>query len=125
MHCFGHIHEGWGAKLVTWRDKTTNTPSHLTDIDNGQSFTIAKFSNMKDGPRQSLSGDDVPMECFSTSHCSGDDHPLKWGYQTLFLNAAIEPSPHGKDDLRDYLPMQLPWIVDLELQSSKSTVRER
>ncbi|KAJ4289989.1 hypothetical protein N0V88_006790 [Collariella sp. IMI 366227] len=20
LHCFGHIHEGWGAELVTWRD---------------------------------------------------------------------------------------------------------
>lgn len=80
---------------------------------------------MKDGPGQSLSGDGVPMECFSTSHCSGYNHPLKWGYQTLFVNAAIEPSPQGKDDPRHYLPMQLPWIVDLELQSSKYTGETR
>ena len=20
LHCFGHIHEGWGAKMVTWRE---------------------------------------------------------------------------------------------------------
>jgi predicted phosphodiesterase len=30
MHCFGHIHEGWGAKLVTWRQPISTEPSHLT-----------------------------------------------------------------------------------------------
>ncbi|KAI0133555.1 hypothetical protein BJ170DRAFT_606663 [Xylariales sp. AK1849] len=34
LHCFGHIHEGWGSKLVTWRDKISERPSHFTDIDN-------------------------------------------------------------------------------------------
>ncbi|OQE21126.1 hypothetical protein PENSTE_c012G04091 [Penicillium steckii] len=120
MHCFGHIHEGWGAKLITWRDETTPTPSHLTDIDNGRSFSIAKLSDIKDTPGQSLGEDGPPLKCFSTSHCSGDTNPLKWGLQTLFVNAAIEPSPQSRDDPKDYLPMQLHWVVDLELRSLKS-----
>ncbi|KAK3389843.1 Metallo-dependent phosphatase-like protein [Podospora didyma] len=38
MHCFAHIHEGWGAKLVAWRDdQPSENPSHFTDIDNGAS----------------------------------------------------------------------------------------
>ncbi|KGO75889.1 hypothetical protein PITC_033350 [Penicillium italicum] len=118
MHCFGHIHEGWGAKLVTWRDRTTAMPSHLTDIDNGQSCPIAKLSDMKDGAGQRLSGDGAPMKYFTTSHCSGDAHPLKWGSQTLFVNAAIEGTPQGMDNQKGNPTMQLPWAVDLELRSS-------
>ncbi|CAI7612018.1 unnamed protein product [Penicillium pancosmium] len=79
MQLFGHIYEGWSAKLITWRDRTTPMPSHLTDIDNGQSFLIAKVSDMKDRAGQSLDGDRVPMKYFVTSHCSGDPNPLCWG----------------------------------------------
>lgn len=28
MHCFGHIHEGWGAKLATW-SASHQLPKHL------------------------------------------------------------------------------------------------
>lgn len=117
MHCFGHIHEAWGGKLVTWRDRTTAMPSHLTDIDNGRSFPIAKLSDMKDGVSQSLNGDGPPMKYFATSHCIGDAHPLNWGSQTLFVNAAIEGTPRGMDNQKENLSIQLPWTVDLELRS--------
>ncbi|KAJ5130944.1 uncharacterized protein N7515_006983 [Penicillium bovifimosum] len=119
MHCFGHIHEGWGARLITWRDRPTAVPSHLTDIDNGQSCTIAKLSDIKHGARQSLSGDAARMKCFATSHCSGDEHPLNWGSQTLFVNAAIEGTPQSMVNQKENLSMQLPWAVDLELRSSR------
>lgn len=117
MHCFGHIHEAWGGKLFTWRAKTTAMPSHLTYIDNGQSFSIAKLSDIKDEASQSFNGNGAPTKYFATSHCSGDAHPLNWGSQTLFVNAAIEATPRGMDSQKDSLSMQLPWIVDLELRS--------
>ncbi|KIW63474.1 hypothetical protein, variant 3 [Phialophora macrospora] len=34
IHCFGHIHEGWGAKVVTWKDSGMDEPSIFTAIDN-------------------------------------------------------------------------------------------
>ncbi|KAJ5591919.1 uncharacterized protein N7459_002288 [Penicillium hispanicum] len=96
MHCFGHIHEGWGAKLVTWRRKISQKPSHLTDIDNGNSVLIDKLST-------------VAFKTLSTtSHCSADPNMLRYGFQTLFVNASIE----GAGDL----PIQPPWLVDLELR---------
>lgn len=49
VHCFGHIHEGWGAKMVTWREKLTERPSHFTDIDNNKSFVIEQLSAMQSG----------------------------------------------------------------------------
>ncbi|KAJ5781135.1 hypothetical protein N7457_006295 [Penicillium paradoxum] len=124
MHCFGHIHEGWGAKLVTWRDRTTAMPSHLTDIDNGQCYPIAKLSDMKDGIGPGLNSNGAPGMYFATSHCSEDAHPLNWGSQTLFVNAAIEGTPQPLDDRKDNISMQLPWVVDLELRSSFGVAEE-
>ena len=101
MHCFGHIHEGWGAKLITWRQKPSAKPSHLTDIDNERSPTIAKLSTIRNKAAQS------PVGAFFTSHCCSDLNPLKRGLQTLFVNAAIE----GEKSL----PIQPVWIVELDL----------
>lgn len=95
MHCFGHIHEGWGARLVTWRQKTSQKPSHLTDIDNGSSVLIDKLSTL------------TSKSFFFTSHCSEDPIQLNYGSQTLFVNASIQ----GAGDL----PIQPPWLVDIEL----------
>ena len=99
MHCFGHIHEGWGAKLVTWKGGTSAKPSFLTDIDHGKTVRI-----------KGLHSDNLSSECEFTSHCAGDAHPLKEGAQTLFVNAAVD----GRGDMPD----QSPWIVELELASA-------
>ncbi|EEP78121.1 predicted protein [Uncinocarpus reesii 1704] len=107
MHCFGHIHEGWGAKLVSWREEPSEVPSHFTDIDNERSVTLERLATLaakKDGNRSN-------MVC-STSHCRGDESPLEKGQQTLFVNAAIQ-SLEGEQ--------QLPWLVDVELPASAST----
>ena len=119
LHCFGHIHEGWGTKIVTWRDQPTETPSHFTDIDNDRSIVIEKLSGFTpskfDTPQIRLEKEKKlkyyrQERCYSTSHCSGDSSPLKAGNQTLFVNASIE----GTEEQ----PMQLPWLVDLELLSA-------
>ena len=35
LHCFGHIHEGWGARLVTWREEYgESTTDYFAAIDN-------------------------------------------------------------------------------------------
>ncbi|KAL9103807.1 MAG: hypothetical protein Q9163_001184 [Psora crenata] len=116
LHCFGHIHEGWGAKMVTWRDQPTETPSHFTDIDNDRSTVIENLSGFTpsrfDTPEIKLEKEKKlnyyrQERCYFTSHCSGDIIPLGAGNQTLFVNASIEGSEEQ--------PMQLPWLVDLEL----------
>ncbi len=49
IHCFGHIHESWGAKLVAWRDKISETPSHFTDIDNDGSLVVESLRGLEGG----------------------------------------------------------------------------
>ncbi|KAE8331492.1 Metallo-dependent phosphatase-like protein [Aspergillus sergii] len=99
MHCFGHIHGSWGAKLVAWRKTISEKPSHLTDIDNGQSTVIEKLSNINASGHRPY---------YRTSHCVDDANPLQYGRHTLFVNAAIE----GFDDF----PSHPAWLVDLDLQ---------
>lgn len=116
LHCFGHIHEGWGAKLVTWRDQLSETPSHFTDIDNEHSVVLEKLSGFKRSKFDTIESKEQKSKktehyrwerCYATSHCTGDVNPLESGKQTLFVNAAIQ----GTEDFT----LQLPWLVELEL----------
>lgn len=47
LHCFGHVHAGWGARFVSWRPTIPEDPSHFTAIDNSQSQVIATLSRWK------------------------------------------------------------------------------
>ncbi len=61
MHCFGHIHEGYGANLVTWNsDGSVKDPSSATPLETEQ---------MNDYPY-------------------ANDWPIISGEQTLMINAA-------------------------------------
>ena len=116
LHCLGHIHEGWGAQKVAWREPLTENPSHFTDIDNDRSILVENLSSFKhsrfDPPdvREEISKKErfhrQEKYCFST-HCHGDAHPLEYGAETLFFNAAIQSDEENS--------LQLPWLVDLEL----------
>lgn len=116
IHCFGHIHEGWGAKLVAWRDLHGRQPTHFTAIDNDKSVLVEKLAGLR--PSKFDSEEDVQRKsekverynrdrCCTTSHCTGDEHPLEQGKQTLFVNASF-----CGDEVD---PVQKPWLVEVEL----------
>ena len=115
LHCFRHIHEGWGAKLVAWREKRQPKPSHFTAIDNSRARMIAKLASLEpsehDDPQEAeqkvrrLKRYDRDR-CCTTSHCSEDDHPLKPNEHTLFVNAALYDSGSFA---------QRPWLVEIDL----------
>ena len=116
LHCFGHIHEGWGARMVTWRGQPTEKPSHFTDIDNDKStivenlsgFRVSKFDTPESKEEKSKKEQHYQRQRYcSTTHCAGDANPFEYGAQTLFVNAAIQ----GTEEK----PLQLPWLVELEL----------
>ncbi|CAK7197524.1 hypothetical protein SEUCBS139899_000171 [Sporothrix eucalyptigena] len=117
LHCFGHVHEGWGAKLVAWRDfDPSQKASYFTAIDNGQSMsldTLASFRRGKFDDEDTAAAKSARLAgfesqgCRPTSHCVGDDHPIVSGKHTLFVNASISGDPA--------MPFHLPWLVDLDL----------
>lgn len=100
MHCFGHIHAGWGAKLVTWRQNLNGKPSHESDIDDEKSLLVNNLASIRQSGR-------LESLCAATSHCTGDPNHFREGSQTLFINAATQGA--------DNFPFQPPWLVDLEL----------
>lgn len=115
LHCFGHIHEGWGAKAVRWIEEPSEEPSHFTDIDNSheESRLIESLQNLRaqrfDNAERIAEKTTNRLRYTETGHCTAAAPALS-GQQTLFVNAAIE----GSDDDEG----QLPWVIDLELSAA-------
>lgn len=91
VHAFGHIHEGWGARLKRWqlepKDATAKDES-LTTIEIDREDVLARrgaYLDISDSGKT----------------------PLQWGEETLFINASIMTVR--------YRPQNAPWVVDLEL----------
>lgn len=121
LHCFGHIHEGWGAKLVAWRDNPSESPSHLTDIKNESSVVIESLATLRPGKwddaetrrEKEQHRRELQMQGYCRArHCVGSSNPnlLRRGQNTLFVNASIEAL--------DEDGAQLPWVVDIQLPAA-------
>lgn len=82
LHCFGHIHEGYGASRVHWPLGITMPIAQDKEVDMQNRHAYVDVS--RDGEK-----------------------PLKYGEETLFVNAAIMT--------KSYVPMNAPWVVDIEL----------
>ncbi|PTB61744.1 Metallo-dependent phosphatase [Trichoderma citrinoviride] len=114
IHCFGHAHEGWGAKLVAWRSVISDAPSHFTDIDNNESQVIENMASLRgskfDSPEERKAREERLAAYRERGYCEvshlSDQSPLGASGKTLFINAAVM----GQEGLD-----QLPWVVDIEL----------
>lgn len=97
LHCFGHIHEGWGGKLVTWRGNipSNSVPSHFTHIDNSKSTVLSNISQLE-----------AARQTSDLTYFSADCDVIGSDSQTLFVNAALQ----GTSDIT-----QIPWIVKIPL----------
>lgn len=98
IHCFGHIHSSWGARVVTWKQPLSNSPSHFVDIEHSKSRTLATLAMPQTG-------------VYSSSHCAEDSYPVGDG-STLFVNAA------NKGDETEL--SQMPQIIEIELPISEN-----
>ena len=79
-----------GAKMVTWRDQLTETPSHFTDIDNKRSVVIENLSGFRQSKFETTESKEHKLKktehyrrerCYATSHCTGDANPLEFRRQ--------------------------------------------
>ncbi|KPA41101.1 dityrosine transporter [Fusarium langsethiae] len=93
IHCFGHVHESWCAKLVPWRPNLSEIPRHFSDIYNDKSSMIENLARLT-GSR--------PQRHY---HCNPDGRPVQSG-ETMFVNAALMGV--GRFD-------KVPWLVDIDL----------
>ncbi|KAI9661149.1 MAG: hypothetical protein M1821_009476 [Bathelium mastoideum] len=88
LHCFGHIHEGYGARIVTWQ---RNSP-----------FTMREAS-------QDVCAGAGHQRLTREANCE-EKGSIEFGKETIMINAAIMT---GK-----YEPDNLPWVVNLQLPSA-------
>ena len=88
LHTFGHIHEGWGAQRMRWGLGDGGSKDELTAVQTKKEEVLHERAAFVD-----LS--------------SEGNNPLRWGEETLFVNASIM-------NVR-YKPVNAPWIVDLDL----------
>lgn len=83
LHVFGHIHEAYGAVRRDWSSHN-NTEVEEEDLE-----TVMK------------------NRCRYYDMSSGADEPLRYGEETLFVNASIVTLGYKADNA--------PWVVDLDL----------
>ncbi|KAF2148138.1 Metallo-dependent phosphatase [Myriangium duriaei CBS 260.36] len=122
MHCFGHVHSGWGAKLSSWRSRAAmNEINHFTAIDNHNSATVETLAGLikkkYDTPEIAQMKADKLRSHLDRGYVS-TNHVGDPGSRTLFVNAAIKGSS-------DELPVQLPWMVELSLPMTRDTDTRR
>lgn len=112
LHCFGHIHEAWGAKMVTWRQEEPSYITHMTAIDGEKSEVIQSLAKLK-GDRAEANEDERIRKRLDEMEARGYFYAapeLQKGEQTLFVNASIEGAETGTQ--------QLPWLVELDFPRS-------
>ncbi|KAI8934747.1 hypothetical protein NX059_008435 [Plenodomus lindquistii] len=97
LHCFGHIHEGWGAQLVSWSESEELGASTEGQIQKTLNVPI-DAENMADDRAASI---DISSNGYLASMPGKD---------TLMVNAAIMTV--------SYKPWNGPWVVDLDLERS-------
>ncbi|CAM1501792.1 Fc.00g037760.m01.CDS01 [Cosmosporella sp. VM-42] len=120
IHCFGHIHEAWGAHLVRWKEGDDGSVRSKSVIDAENSPQI-KLAGLRPNPK--IYGEEKSNETrerliemskqrgLLVDLTEGMDK-LAEGEQTLFVNAAIM-------DIR-YRPIQMPWLIDVNLPKTES-----
>lgn len=98
LHCFGHIHEAWGACRKMWDVEDVDVDDE-DDGGGGGGEGLSKGETIVDpGSYDSL---------VDRMGAYVDATDLEHGKETLFVNASIM-------NIR-YRPLNAPWVVDLEL----------
>ncbi|RFU74791.1 hypothetical protein TARUN_7470 [Trichoderma arundinaceum] len=131
IHCFGHIHEAWGAQLIQWKAHADElslqdpaqsgsstrpiiSPATVLDRENSRLIYALTPPPMAIPTNGTLTGDEAHKHLLELSKDRGcyvdltqGETMIKEGEQTLFVNASIM-------SIR-YRPTQMPWVVDLDL----------
>ncbi|KAH8717079.1 ser/Thr protein phosphatase family protein-like protein [Phaeosphaeriaceae sp. PMI808] len=97
LHCFGHIHEAWGARKVRWRE--------------GQNLDVSIEGHVEESHEIQVDEDRMAYEKAARVDTSRDgDVVVEYGKETLMVNASIMTI--------SYKPWNSPWLVDVELEKA-------
>ncbi|KAF1852084.1 ser/Thr protein phosphatase family protein [Cucurbitaria berberidis CBS 394.84] len=98
LHCFGHIHEAWGAQRVRWKE---GDELDVKSEDHFQKLDAIEPDKGKMAEERAA----------SVNICHGSETAVEFGKETLMVNASIMT-------IR-YKPWNAPWLVDLDLERAK------
>lgn len=114
VHCFGHIHEGWGALIKDWgadeREASLTTPEDSTVGALFEKSAAPLYETNTSASLTTGESDVVVPPYREQARERGvfvDATSLKPGKETLFVNASIMT--------QRYKPLQAPWVVDIDL----------
>ncbi|KAI9666957.1 MAG: hypothetical protein M1831_001462 [Alyxoria varia] len=94
LHCFGHIHEGWGAQVLEW------------DADGAKGEEEVKCKDVPVDMKKAAENSAAFFDGTTAGKGKGKIS-LSLGERTLLVNAAVMDG--------GYKPTQAPWLVDLDL----------
>lgn len=97
MHCFGHIHEGWGAQGVRWKAGDELDVDIDKHVENCVDIEVDQ-DKMTQG------------RAARVNISEGAGGALQFGVDTLMINASIM-------DIT-YKPWNGPWLVDMDLEKA-------
>jgi len=108
IHCFGHIHEGWGAETVTWADTPKREPQQTIQEfkDGGWEKYIKSVETVEVDKKEVMEQRAVLVDASKT----GGKEVIR-GEQTLMVNAAIMDA--------GYHPVNAAFLVDVDLPLMK------
>lgn len=115
VHCFGHIHEGWGALVKDWDLDDSEERALLPSTANSTTEPFEKptppfyNTNTPGSTRRGENAVVIPSykEQVRERGVFVDATGLEPGKETLFVNASIMTTR--------YRPLNAPWLVDVEL----------
>jgi hypothetical protein len=111
IHCFGHIHEAWGAERVVWKARAAENEGQAA-LERGKVGEVAEVQGSLEpqlgSTIQRPDDEDVIRRGAAYVDVSqSSPAPLRTGEETLLINSSIMSSR--------YTPINAGWLVDLEL----------
>ncbi|KAF4552024.1 Calcineurin-like phosphoesterase-like protein 1 [Elsinoe fawcettii] len=112
LHCFGHIHEGWGVERLFWDDERIPTASPSSN-------TTESFMKAWDSIENQNVVEKIVVEAYRKTLAPGPvlvdltaraGQPMKPGTTTTLVNAAIM-------DI-SYMPINLPILLSIDIRTT-------
>lgn len=97
LHCFGHIHEGWGGRRVKWKDGEELDVKTEEHISTSEDVPV----EMEDGASSNAVEVDISK---------GGKMEVNFGQETLMVNASVMTVT--------YKPWNSPWLIDMDLDKA-------
>ncbi|OAL56433.1 ser/Thr protein phosphatase family protein [Pyrenochaeta sp. DS3sAY3a] len=97
LHCFGHIHEGWGAQKLRWKEGD--------DMDVKVEEHVESVADIEPDEEKMLE-----QRAAKVDISSGSATAVEFGKETLMVNASIMTV--------SYRPWNAPWLIDMDLETA-------